>query len=57
MNDTQIIAVSTGVTAWLTLEQAQLWIGIGVGVLTIAVLIQRIVINCRAIKSAPSEPS
>ena len=51
MNDTHAVAAGAGVSAWLTLEEAQLWIGIGVGVLTVVVLVQRLVINYRDLKT------
>ena len=50
MNDTQTIVVGGAVSAWLTLEAIQLWIGLAVAVLTVAVLIQRLVINYRDLK-------
>jgi hypothetical protein len=50
MNDAPAILGGAGVTAWLTLEQAQTGIAVAVGVLTLAVLIQRIIINCRNLR-------
>ena len=47
MNDTPAIATGAGVSALLTLVQIEHWLGIVVGVLTIAVLLSRLVINLR----------
>jgi hypothetical protein len=49
-SDTAPVVVGGVVSAWLTLESAQLYVGIGVGALTLIVLLQRIWINCRALR-------
>ena len=51
MNDVPDILGGAGVAAWLTLAaaSAQSWIGLAVGILTLAVLIQRLMINYRSV--------
>jgi hypothetical protein len=55
--DTTPILAGSGVTAWLTIDHAASWIGLAVGLLTLVVLVQRIWINCRALKSDSSPPN
>lgn len=55
--DTTPILAGGGIAAWLTLDTAAHWIGLAVGVLTLVVLVQRIWLNCRALKDDSAPPS